>query len=303
MGVVAIGPLAPSIAGAQATGESAGDISSVGIVSGLRSTSQTGTGLVLNWQTLPGTDLYRVYVDGALAASDDDGWVTVRWLSPLQTYTIEVSAVRGGVEGERSDPIEVTTSDITLPIPNINVDLQTRRLSSTLVPFAVQDVFGASIQLFRDGVELDAAALGDSRSRLLDRDVTPGATYVYQARFVSEATGAVGEFAPDIIVTVPGNVADVTNTFTDRQVVVLRLDDLDGRTPYEVERNGEIIGVFSQNVFIASQWFGDRTVEAGETYTYRVRVTPETGAPGPWSEAVTTTTPEPRTSTSTSTSS
>lgn len=262
---------------------------SSGSVDGLRATRVDGITAVINWQMTPGAARYRILVDGQDRGVDDDGWFTLRFLRPLTTHSITVVPVFADGDGTPSAPIEVTTSDISLRDPRLHVDTGTYRLTSSLVPFSWDIVPFTSIELWRDGVQLDPSEVGRVNQRLLDGDVVSGETYSYRARLVSSASGAVGEFGPEIVVTVPGRAPAVGEQaptlsvpFADRQVAVLRLDDLpSGATSYEIERDGQVI-ISIEPGHHSVRWFADRTVEPDGSHDYRVRATVD-GVPGRWS--------------------
>lgn len=85
--------------------------------------SAAGPGQVdLTWQPASdaesGVASYRVYRDGAFLASTSATSFSDTGVQPQTTYSYEVSAVNGaGLEGSRSAPASVTTSDTTPPAP------------------------------------------------------------------------------------------------------------------------------------------------------------------------------------------
>lgn len=266
-----------------------GDASTVGgdvaAVDGLRVARTGGTLAVLNWRPPAGVDSHRIVI-GDRTFTSENGWLTVRFLRPLQTYTASVSAVADGQTGP-SEQISFTTSDVTLRDPRIEVDTGVYRLTSGQVPFAWDTAPFTTIELFRDGVRLDPTTLGDVTSRLLDSDVIPGETYVYQARLVSEASGAAGPFGPEITVTIPADRPVVTAPYADNSVAVLRIEGLE-QNIIEIERDGVHLGAFPRSSFGPVSWFGDRELQPFAPRTYRVRQVDRFGVAGKWSDPVTT---------------
>ncbi len=270
---------------AQTDGGSSAQAAGIAAVDGLRVARAEGTLAVLNWRTLPEADLYQVRLDGRVLTSEN-GWTTVRFLEPMKTYTASVRAVVDGQIGP-SETVTFTTTDVTLRDPRLVVDAGVFRLSRDLVPFAWEPAPFTTIELFRDGVQLDADSLGDFTSRLLDRDVKPGDTHVYQARLVSDASGAVGPFGPELTVTVPGGAPALTIPYADNSVAVLRIEGMHPNSAIDIERDGQYIGVFPRSGGNSVAWFGDRELSPFVPRTYRVREVGPFGEVGPWSDPVT----------------
>lgn len=260
-------------------------------VDGLRVTRAEGTLAVINWQRLPGADSYNVYLNDDPALTDTDGWITITGLDFVTSYSVTIAAVVDGVEGPRSSPVTFETTDIRLGDPRLLLDTGLFKLSSTRVPLAWNDQGPqANIELFRDGVQLDPGSILEPFffGRLFDTDVVPGETYVYKARFNSNLTGAKGPFGPDVTVTIPLGASGpptLVSTYADTSVTVLRLENLEPArsNQFEVERNGESIGVFARRLGGETEWFADaRNLPRGVS-TYRVRVISAGGDVGPWS--------------------
>lgn len=117
--VVAIDPagnVGPAITLAAATTGQPPDDPDDGLAAptGLRSTRQTRERIVLNWQSVSGTDHYVIQIDEGAGFVDlgqkSSRWYTHSGLSAGTTYTYRVVAVdAAGVRGTPSDPLSVTT--------------------------------------------------------------------------------------------------------------------------------------------------------------------------------------------------
>lgn len=273
----------PALAQSDDDGSSA-EAQGIATVDGLRVARAEGTLAVLNWRTLPGADSYQVEIDGRELTSEN-GWTTVRFLRPMQDYTASVRAIVDGQLGP-AENVTFTTTDVTLRDPRLAVDAGVYRLGPDLVPFAWEPAPFTSIELFRDGVRLDPDALGGVTSRLLDRDVTPGATHVYQARLVSDASGAAGPLGPEVTVTVPGGAPVLSIPYADNSVAVLRIEGVDPGAAIDIERDGEYLGTFPRSGGSIA-WFGDRELSPFAPRTYRVRQVGRFGEVGQWSDPIT----------------
>ena len=284
-------PVAAQISEARPQEQRSGD--HIGTVDGLRVARTEGSLAVINWNRVAGAESYNVYVDDNPAISDTDGWLTIRDLDFLTSYSVTVTAVVAGVEGPRSAPVTFETRDVTLRDPGLIVDFGIFKLSSTRVPFAWRDAPGTTIELFRDGVQIPASELGDFFERPIDTNVVPGETYVYTARLSSNATGAKGPFGPELTVTVPLGASGpptLVSSYADTSVTVLRLGGLAAErgNSFEVERNGESIGVFARRLAGANEWFVDDRGRPDGASTYRVRIIGAGGEAGPWSNVAET---------------
>lgn len=197
--------------------------------------------LVTSWNPVAGADTYTLVVNGEIAYTGPASATSKVFfdLLPNTTYTVEVYATRGGVDGDRAtDTATTPEAEIKLEAPTTPVVVNTEEGS---VKISWNATNGALLyKVFRNGVEVGSV----SSPSYTDKNTVEGDAYLYTVKAFDGTK--TSEASPFVLVTVTAKsevpkAPDNPRNFrlvSDEHSVTASWDAVVGADTYQITING-----------------------------------------------------------------
>ena len=240
---------------------------------GLAITSSSESAVVISWDAATdniGVTGYRVYRGGTLMETVTSVSYTDNTVSPVNSYTYTVSAIdAAGNASAQSSGVTANITDITPPSAPGGLTVTSTAPSSVSISWnAASDNIGVTAyRIYREGAILETSlALSYT-----DSDLSPGYSYTYAVSAIDEA-GNESALSAEVTAShddttppeKPTGLQALTVSATGLSLVWDESSDNIGVTAYRVYRAGDLV------TSVDAPAYEDKTVLAGNTYSYNV---------------------------------
>ncbi|MFZ5968690.1 MAG: fibronectin type III domain-containing protein [Bacillota bacterium] len=239
----------------------------VGVPANLRATA-TSTEITIMWDMVVGATGYDIEVDGVIINNELSTTFIHENLTPNTEHVYRVRTRNAGGTGPWSEYLNVST---VLGTPT---NIVTEATSSS-IKLSWDPVSGATgYDVLVDGEVVDSG----TNTFYEHTGLEPFSWHIYRVR--AKEGSSTGEWSDGVTTaTLLGTPSNVKGESISDQITVT-WDDVVGATTYEIEVDGSMVEVGTENIF------DHKNLSPNEYYTYRVRAINES-VQSEWSELVT----------------